>query len=80
MYLLRGFIIRVIEVVSYLGIAVFTAAGVLYGGYAPVLGYGGPSWGGGILAVVGGIAGFVAGALTFGLLLVLIDIRENTRR
>ena len=88
MRLFRGFVIRILEVASYLGILAFTIVGaasasLLLAFSMPVtvaqLGLRDPAMKS-IVAIAGGVGGFVVGALIFGFTLLLIDIRENTRR
>ncbi|MGH6815337.1 MAG: hypothetical protein ACREC6_06520 [Hyphomicrobiaceae bacterium] len=82
MSVVRGLVIRILELMCYLGIVAATVAGAAAGAgsgrFAPILLaiFGGP----GTAAIVGAVVGFFAGSALFGVLLVLIDIRENTRR
>jgi hypothetical protein len=83
----RGFIIRIVEIVSYLGILASAAAGGLFGNTQmgaqmlaaqtelPIA-----ITGQGMGPIVGTIVGLISGAVAFGLILTLIDIREQLRR
>jgi hypothetical protein len=82
----RGLIIRIVEIVSYLGILASAAAGGLFGNTQmgqqmlaaqtelPIA-----ITGEGMGPIVGAVVGLISGAVTFGLILTLIDIREQVR-
>jgi divalent metal cation (Fe/Co/Zn/Cd) transporter len=74
---MKRFIVRCVEIISYLGFFVVIIAGAS-GGYRRVADLGGaqPVWG----AVLGAILGFVAAVIVFGVLFLLLDIADNTRR
>jgi hypothetical protein len=84
---LRGVVIRTVEIMSYVGILAMGFAGGLFGNsesggqllaaqsQLPIA-----ITGEGMGPIVGAIIGLVSGAITFGLILTLIDIREQLRR
>ncbi len=84
---LRGLVIRIVEVMAYVGILATALAGGLFGNTEmgqqmlaaqselPIA-----ITGEGMGPIVGTLLGFVSGAITFGLILTLIDIREQLRR
>ena len=74
---MKRFIVRCVEIVSYIGFFAFIIGGAS-GGYQRVADLGGikPVWG----ALLGAILGFVLGVIVFGVLFLLLDIDDNTRR
>ncbi len=74
---MKRFIVRCVEIFSYLGFFAFIIAGAS-GGYQRVADLSGtqPIWG----AVLGAIMGFVVAVIVFGGLFLLLDIANNTRR
>jgi hypothetical protein len=74
---MKRFIVRCVEIFSYLGFFAFIIAGAS-GGYRRVADLSGmqPFWG----AVLGAILGFVVAVIVFGGLFLLLDIADNTRR
>ena len=74
---MKRFIVKCVEIVSYIGFFAFIIAGAS-GGYQRVSDLGGtkPVWG----IVLGAILGFVLGVIVFGVLFLLLDIADNTRR
>ncbi|HXN43106.1 MAG TPA: hypothetical protein VN917_02580 [Xanthobacteraceae bacterium] len=74
---MKLFIVKCVEIVSYIGFFAFIIAGAS-GGYQRVSDLGGtkPVWG----IVLGAILGFVAAVIVFGVLFLLLDIADNTRR
>jgi len=76
---MKRFIVRCVEIVSYIGFFAFIIAGAS-GGYQRAIDIGGggvqPVWG----MVIGGILGFVLAVIVFGVLFLLLDIADNTRR
>jgi hypothetical protein len=74
---MKRFIVRCVEVLSYVGFFAFIVAGAS-GGYQRVADLGGvkPVWG----AVLGAVLGFIAAIVVFGMLFLLLDIADNTRR
>ena len=74
---MKRFIVKCVEIISYLGFFAFIIGGAS-GGYQRVADLGGikPVWG----ALLGAILGFVLGVIVFGVLFLLLDIDDNTRR
>jgi divalent metal cation (Fe/Co/Zn/Cd) transporter len=74
---MKRFIVRCVEVISYIGFFIVIIAGGS-GGYQRVADLSGtqPIWG----AVLGAIIGFVVAVIVFGGLFLLLDIADNTRR
>jgi hypothetical protein len=74
---MKRFIVRCVEVISYIGFFIVIIAGAS-GGYQRVADLSGmqPVWG----AVLGAIMGFVVAVIVFGGLFLLLDIADNTRR
>src|ERR1700680_117346 len=74
---MKLFIVKCVEIVSYIGFFAFIIAGAS-GGYQRVSDLGGtkPVWG----IVLGAILGFVAAVIVFGVLFLLLAIADNTRR
>ena len=74
---MKRFIVKCVEIISYLGFFAFIIGGAS-GGYQRVADLGGikPVWG----ALLGAILGFVLGVIVFGVLFLLLDIADNTRR
>ena len=74
---MKLFIVKCVETVSYIGFFAFIIAGAS-GGYQRVSDLGGtkPVWG----IVLGAILGFVLAVIVFGVLFLLLDIADNTRR
>ena len=74
---MKLFIVRCVEIISYIGFFAFIIAGAS-GGYQRVADLGGikPVFG----AALGGLLGFVLAVIVFGVLFLLLDIAENTRR
>jgi len=74
---MKLFIVKCVEIVSYIGFFAFIIAGAS-GGYQRVSDLGGtkPVWG----IVLGAILGFVMAVIVFGVLFLLLDIADNTRR
>jgi TRAP-type C4-dicarboxylate transport system permease small subunit len=74
---MKLFIVKCVEIVSYIGFFAFIIAGAS-GGYQRVSDLGGaqPVWG----IVLGAILGFVLAVIVFGVLFLLLDIADNTRR
>ena len=74
---MKRFIVRCVEVFSYLGFFAFVIGGAS-GGYQRVEDLGGikPVFG----ALLGAIIGFVLAIIVFGMLFLLLDIADNTRR
>jgi TRAP-type C4-dicarboxylate transport system permease small subunit len=74
---MKRFIVKCVEIVSYIGFFAFIIAGAS-GGYQRVSDLGGakPVWG----IVLGAILGFVLAVIVFGVLFLLLDIADNTRR
>jgi hypothetical protein len=74
---MKRFIVRCVEVISYVGFFIVIIAGGS-GGYQRVADLSGtqPIWG----AVLGAIIGFVVAVIVFGGLFLLLDIADNTRR
>ena len=71
---MKRFIVRCVEVLSYVGFFAFIVAGAS-GGYQRVADLGGvkPVWG----AVLGAVIGFIAGIVVFGMLFLLLDIADT---
>src|SRR5260370_14061118 len=74
---MKRFIVKCVEIVSYIGFFAFIIGGAS-GGYQRVADLGGikPVWG----ALLGAIIGFIAAIIVFGVLFLLLDIADNTRR
>ena len=70
---MKRFIVRCVEIVSYLGFFAFIIGGAS-GGYQRVADLGG------IKPVWGALLGFVLAVIVFGVLFLLLDIADNTRR
>jgi hypothetical protein len=74
---MKLFIVRCLEIISYIGFFAFIIGGAS-GGYQRALDIGGapPVLG----LVIGTVVGFVAAVIVFGVLFLLLDIADNTRR
>ncbi|HEX9321559.1 MAG TPA: hypothetical protein VF913_05485 [Xanthobacteraceae bacterium] len=74
---MKLFIVRCLEIFSYIGFFAFIVAGAS-GGYQRVSDLGGaqPIWG----MMLGAIIGFVLAVIVFGVIFLLLDIADNTRR
>ncbi len=74
---MKRLIVKCVEIVSYIGFFAFIIGGAS-GGYQRVADLGGikPVWG----ALLGAILGFIAAIIVFGVLFLLLDIADNTRR
>jgi len=81
---MRGFFIRATEILSWIMVVIFIVVGALAGAsdqgplMAPGMGF---DLGSRIVGlVVGGIVGLLTSVLVVGMLFLLIDIREQTRK
>jgi hypothetical protein len=76
---MKLFIVKCLEIISYIGFFAFIVGGAS-GGYQRAVEIGGagaqPIWGMGI----GAILGFVLAVIVFGVIFLLLDIADNTRR
>jgi len=74
---MKLFIVRCLEIFSYIGFFAFIVAGAS-GGYQRVSDLGGaqPIWG----MMLGAIIGFVLAVIVFGVIFLLLDIADNTLR
>lgn len=79
---MKRFIIRTLEAVSYLALAGFIFAGAGLGFHRAAMAeqFGVGRLDPAVAAGIGGVVGFLAFAVVFGVVFALIEIADNTRR
>lgn len=81
---MSGMIVRLVQILAYVGLLLSIVGGVLGGQnfsqLGAITGQTGALTNPAIAMAIGGIAGLLSGLLVFGTILVLIDIRKQTKR